>query len=87
MRRWFVISPPYGTLSDNLYEPPEHACDVVEVYARTAREALVIGLRRMRADPECHYHTYVGGSPFGGMRALKGWGDRIVESAGTGRVV
>ena len=59
MRRWLIISPQYGTVVPVLDDgtgPMEYGSDGVIVEARTKREALVLGLRRMRSDPECHYH-------------------------------
>lgn len=50
MQPYYVISPEYGTkipILDDGSGPIEYGCDFVEVEARTKREALLIGVRRM----------------------------------------
>ena len=51
MPKWWVITPEYGTVVavlDDGTGPEEFGRDVVEVEAPTRREALVLGLRKLR---------------------------------------
>lgn len=69
---WLVYTPPYERYPGSRHgwepEPPEYGSDVVEVVAKTRKQALVLGLRELRRT-----HSYwvrdVEGNPFNGLGA------------------
>jgi hypothetical protein len=74
MKRWYVVTPEYGTGGSEI-EPPEYGCDVVEVDAPTRRAAILAGVRRMLASSRrefryCRDQRSDGANPFTGVRAL-----------------
>lgn len=74
MRQWWVLSPEWGDIFPVLDDgsgPIEYGRDVVLVTAATKRQAIVEGVRRMRADRQfCGYHRrYPDENPFKGMKA------------------
>jgi hypothetical protein len=54
MNPYYVISPEFETPGSSggweMPEPPEYGCDCVEVEARTRREALRIGVKRLLSE-------------------------------------
>ena len=51
LKRWYVITPEYGTVVPVLdwgQGPIEYNCDVIEIQARTKRDALLLGVKEMR---------------------------------------
>ena len=70
MRHYAVVSPVYE--AGGFSEPSEPGSDYVEVDARTKREALVAGLRKMRADSRMQWwRDNAPGSPFRGLKAIE----------------
>ena len=74
MRPYYVISPEYESAAGSYEppEPPEYGCDVVEVEARTRREAIALGVgellkSRCRTWPKQNRED--NRSPWTGMRA------------------
>lgn len=73
---YYVISPEYSS-GGGAYEPPEWGCDCVEVEARSKREAVVLGVRkiltearsRWRRDSYAASNRDSGSPPFAGYRA------------------
>jgi len=73
MRRpYYVISPEYSS-GGGAYEPPEWGCDCVEVEARTKREAVILGVRKILREQGrgswAETNRSDGQSPFTGYRA------------------
>jgi len=74
---YYVISPSYETSgSYALCEPPEYGADVVEVEARTKREAVIKGVKILLEKPQGYGRTTWastnrsdGQSPFAGYKA------------------
>lgn len=57
MKRWVVMTPEYGTMVPILDDgsgPIEYGYDAVEVEAESRRDALILGVKLMRANPEKH---------------------------------
>lgn len=76
-RLYYVISPEHGVLipvTDDGEGPTEYGCEVVEVMARTKREAVIKGVaiarKHTRAEcRDCYFrHGYDGDTP-----PWKGW--------------
>jgi hypothetical protein len=73
MPRWLVVTPDYEAVVEHIDVWPrrEVVCDVVEVEAATRREAVVKGVRAMRAQYRDGYHNWYAPdrNPFAGMKA------------------
>lgn len=70
MKTWFVCTPEYWTSPQIMYgdpDPGEHGCDIVEVQARTKRDAKIIAVRAFR-KADCKY-LQDAGNPFTGITA------------------
>jgi len=69
-RPYYVLSPEYPS-GGGEFEPPEYGCDCIEVEAKTKREAVRLGTRKLleshRSWPSTNRRD--GSSPFVGMRA------------------
>ena len=70
MKTWFVCTPEYWTSPQIMYgnpDPGERGCDIVEVQARTKRDAKIIAVRAFR-KADCKY-LQDNGNPFTGITA------------------
>lgn len=72
MKRWHVITPEYGEVvpvTDWGEGPAEYVRDVIEVEAETRRDALIMGVRLMRANAYVYrwFRDWVDGNPFVGV--------------------
>ena len=87
MKRWYVFTPEYGEvipITDEGQGPMEYNADVIEVEAETRRDALICGVRLMRANPrEYHWFRHCDGNPFVGVKAEPVL-DMCVACEGTG---
>jgi len=78
MKRWYVVTPTYGTvvrILDDGTGPEEFGADVVEVEAPTKREAITIGVKKMLAGSRrefrwCREQRGDGCNPFAGVKAV-----------------
>jgi hypothetical protein len=71
MRHWWVSTPEFGVmvpLLDDGTGPLEYQCDVVCVDAATRREAIVAGVKKMRAEGAKWFESH-DGNPFVGIKA------------------
>lgn len=55
MKRWLVFTPQYECHHATEADPAEFGCDVVEIEAKTKRDALALGVKVMLADRR-HFH-------------------------------
>lgn len=73
LKRWLVLTPEYGEvipITDEGQGPTEYQCDGIEVEAETKRDAILMGVRLMRANPrDYHWFRHVDGNPFVGVTA------------------
>ena len=74
LKKYYVVTPPYTTYFGNAataIDPPEYGCDVVEVEARTKREAKILGVRELRRIHSKWMEDQVsnGANPFTGLKA------------------
>jgi hypothetical protein len=73
MNRYWVITPEYGevvSVTDEGQGPLEYGCDVIEIEADNKRDAIVLGVKAMRANSATyHYYRECDDSPFAGVRA------------------
>ena len=72
--RWYVVTPEYESGGD-WYDPPEWGCDVVEVAAKTRREAITKGVKAMLTGNRkeyqwCRDQRSDGRNPFAGVKAI-----------------
>ena len=72
MTRYWVITPEYGDVvpvTDEGQGPMEYGCDVIEIEAENARDALLLGVKAMRANSATYrWYQNCDGSPFAGVR-------------------
>jgi hypothetical protein len=73
LTRFYVVTPQYESGGD-YYEPPEWGADVVEVEARSKREAVTLGVKLMltgnrREFKWCRWQRGDGANPFAGVKA------------------
>lgn len=75
MRRWLVVTPVFSYMEvvcDGA-GPMLDTCDVIEVEAETARDAVALGVKAMIADRRhysyCRDQRWDGASPYTGVRA------------------
>lgn len=71
MRRFYVISPEMSVvipICDDGTGPMEYGCDVVEVEARTKRDARHLGFKLMREAKMAWATEHEDGCPFAGMK-------------------
>ncbi len=69
LKPWYVVSPEYGTvipICDDGTGPLEYEADCVRVDAETKRDALLLGVKLMRADPTCAW-VRDAENPYAGM--------------------
>ena len=72
LRTYYVVTPPYEYVDviEDGWGPISLERDVIEVQAHTKREAIILGVRRMKAEPGYHYHRrHCDGNPFTGVKA------------------
>lgn len=73
MKRWLVVTPEYGEvvpILDYGEGPLEYQADMIEVDAETRRDAIVLGVKLMRANSrKYHWFCHVDGNPFVGVKA------------------
>ena len=79
MTRWIIVTPPFEVIepvTDEGQGPTFTECDVIEVDALTAREAIRIGVRAMlqmkHRATYCREQRMDGCNPFTGVRAIRG---------------
>lgn len=91
MKRWLVVTPEYGEIipiTDEGQGPTEYQADVIEVEAETRRDAIVIGVKMMRANSrDYHWFRHCDGNPFVGITAeLMPVPCRACEGTGDGEI-
>ena len=82
MKRWYVVTPEYGTvipITDEGQGPMEYGSDVIEIEAETRRDAIALGVREMLRNPWrsknwicykwCKDQRSCGLSPYAGVKA------------------
>lgn len=85
MRRWLVVTPSYGAVTEIICDgqgPFEEGCDVIEIEAENVKDAISFGvqimLRGRHRDYWCHGHSSGwcedarsdGVSPYAGVKAI-----------------
>lgn len=76
MPRWLVISPTFTYIEDVLgygQGPAHDVADTIEIEAETKRDALLLGVKAMRADCTryTYHHTEYDRCPFTGMTVIE----------------
>ena len=73
MKRWLVLTPEYGEvipITDEGQGPTEYQRDGIEIEAATKRDAILCGVRLMRARPrDYHWFRHCDGNAYVGITA------------------
>ena len=79
LRHYYVVSPEYGVM-DVIVDgqgPMEYGCEVIEVDARTKREAIIKGVAIARKNTR--YDSYFNHEWDGSSPPWKGWHAELAE--------
>ena len=80
--RFYVVTPEYGEVvpvTDDGQGPLEYGCDLIEIEALTAADALVLGVKAMKED-SAQYHWFQDcESPFAGVKVQPVSDDELID--------